>query len=79
MTMQILMLTGDSTHIAGQVRIGQSLIAVPSFEVAAGLRQSEREQLLLDKALELNPDLSLTRANSMFWQPATNKEAASHE
>lgn len=67
------MLTGDSTHIAGQVSIGQSLITVPSFEVAAGLCQSEREQLLLDKALELNPDLSLTRADSVFWQPVETK------
>lgn len=75
MKMEVLMLTGDATHIAGQVSIGQSLIAVLSFEVAAGLRQSEREQLLLDKALELNPDLSLTRANSRFWRITSNKES----
>ena len=73
MKMEVLMLTGDATHIAGQASIGQSLIAVPSFEVAAGLCQSEREQLLLDKALEISPDLSLTRADSKFWQPVETK------
>lgn len=77
--MKILMLTGDSQHVGGEVSIGQSVIKVPAFEVAAGLRQSEREQLLLDKALEISPDLSLTRADSMFWQPVTSKEATSHE
>lgn len=79
MTMQVLMLTGDSQHVGGEVGIGQSVIKVPAFEVAIGLRQSEREQLLLDKALEISPDLSLTRADSMFWQPVTSKEATSHE
>lgn len=75
MTMQVLMLTGDDSHIAGQVEIGQILITVPSFGVAAGLCQSQREQLLLDKALEINPDLSLTRASSTFWQPQPTKKA----
>ncbi|MGP5192883.1 hypothetical protein ACTXJO_04495 [Psychrobacter celer] len=73
MTMQVLMLTGDTSHVSGQVGIGQSIIEVPSFEVAVGLCQKEREQLLLDKALEISPDLSLTRADSMFWQPVKIK------
>lgn len=79
MTMEVLMLTGDNGHVGGQVGIGQGIIEVPSFEVAVGLCQKEREQLLLDKALEISPDLSLTRASSLFWQPVTSKEIASHE
>ena len=79
MTMQVLMLTGDSQHVGGEVAIGQSVIKVPSFEVAEGLCQSEREQLLLDKALEISPDLSLTRADSMFWQPTTKDKSRSIE
>lgn len=79
MTMEVLMLTGDNQHVGGEVGIGQSVIKVPSFEVAAGLCQKEREKLLINKALELNPDLSLTRANSLFWQPASLKGATDHE
>lgn len=77
MTMQVLMLTGDNQHVGGEVGIGESVIKVPAFEVAAGLRQSEREQLLLDKALELNPDLSLTRAANTLYGRVRRAKLAS--
>lgn len=64
--MAVNMMTTDESIIgkrvaSGQVTIGGLVIDVPVFDVEQLASQSECEALLLDKALEMNPDLVLAR------------------
>lgn len=63
-------------YINGQVVVGRCSLTVPRMEVSANQysSHSEREQFLIDKALELNPDLVLMRAGKLFGQDT--KDAA---
>lgn len=72
MSMNVSMLTSDRTHVSGKVTVGNSVIDVPTFEIEAGLCQTDREQLVMDKALELNPDLALAHASLSNSTPASN-------
>lgn len=73
-------LSGDTMqgtlYINGQVVVGVCSLTVPRMKVNAQqcASQNEREQFLIDKALELNPDLVLMRAGKLFGQDT--KDAA---
>lgn len=63
-------------YINGQVFFGKCRFIVPEFtaNIEEADTQRKREQLLIDRALEENPDLVLTRAGKLYDQ--TDKAAA---
>jgi hypothetical protein len=73
--MNVNMLTGDASHVGGQVTIGRHRVHVADFEVSPDLNQDERENAVIDKALELNPDIALTRAKNFACEKTDNRES----
>lgn len=57
-------------YINGQVIFGKCRFIVPEFAANSeeANTQRKREQLLIDRALEENPDLVLTRAGKLYDQ-----------
>lgn len=66
-------------YINGQVVVGQCLFTVPEFAANSedANTQQKREELLIDRALELNPEIALIRANKLFYQD--QEEAAADD
>ena len=66
-------------YINGQVVVGKCLFTVPEFaaNIEDANTQQKREELLIDRALELNPEIALVRANKLFYQD--EEEAAADD
>lgn len=66
-------------YINGQVVVGQCRFTVPEFaaDIEDANTQRKREELLIDRALELNPEIALVRANKLFYQD--EEEAAADD
>ena len=66
-------------YINGQVVVGQCRFTVPEFAANSedANTQQKREELLIDRALELNPEVALIRANKLFYQD--QEEAAADD
>ena len=66
-------------YINGQVVVGQCRFTVPEFAANSedANTQQKREELLIDRALELNPEIALVRANELFYQD--QEEAAADD
>lgn len=66
-------------YINGQVVVGKCLFTVPEFaaNTIEADTQHKREELLIDRALELNPEIALVRANKLFHQD--QEEAAADD
>ena len=66
-------------YINGQVVVGQCRFTVPEFAANSedANTQQKREELLIDRALELNPEIALVRANKLFHQD--QEEAAADD
>lgn len=66
-------------YINGQVVVGKCLFTVPEFAANSedANTQQKREELLIDRALELNPEIALVRANKLFYQD--QEEAAADD
>lgn len=64
-------------YINGQVVVGKCLLTVPEFAANPidGDTQHKREELLIERALELNTEIILIRANKLFY-PEYTEEAA---
>lgn len=71
--------TEGTLYINGQVVVGQCRFAVPDFAANSedANTQQKREELLIDRALELNPEVALIRANKLFYQD--QEEAAADD
>lgn len=65
-------------YINGQVVVGKCLFTVPEFAAnpIEANTQHKREELLIDRALELNPEIALIRANKLFYPEYTEEDAA---
>lgn len=70
--------TEGTLYINGQV-VGQCRFTVPEFAANSedANTQQKREELLIDRALELNPEIALVRANKLFYQD--QEEAAAND
>lgn len=71
--------TEGTLYINGQVVVGQCRFTVPEFAANSedANTQQKREELLIDRALELNPEIALVRANKLFYQD--EEEAAADD
>lgn len=71
--------TEGTLYINGQVVVGQCRFTVPEFAANSedANTQQKREELLIDRALELNPEVALIRANKLFYQD--QEEAAADD
>ena len=66
-------------YINGQVVVGQCRFTVPEFAANSedANTQQKREELLIDRALELSPEIALVRADIFFHQD--QEEAAADD
>ena len=62
----INMMTYEGGQVSGQVTVLGLLLDVPAIDIDDTLSRSECEHLIINKALELNPDLVLIKPYPRF-------------
>ncbi len=65
----VMLTTNQDTGMSqATIEVAGNTIAVKGIDIPSGLNEKQRHAIAIDKGLEDNPDLVLTRADSEFWR-----------
>lgn len=72
----VMLTTNQDTGMSqATIEVSGNTIAVKGIKIPSGLNEKQRHAIAIDKGLEDNPDLVLTRADSEFWRKIKDSQA----